>query len=494
MKFKHILMVVAATAVTQLSYAQFNQDALRFSRFEQGSTSRMKAIGNASTAVGGDLSSISGNPAGLGFFNKSEFAITPEFDSSNISSTYFGQKENDSKNQFNLNNISIVFNSPTKVPVGSDPTKGILSVNYGLSWNRTNNFYDNLFLAGRNPNNSIADFLAEQANLVGGSTDDLYNARNPLGWWGYEHYLTDSLGQDAYGNYYGPVTYLNADQTLTQRTTGGQNEFNLAIGANYSNQLYLGFSAGFTSLRYNTYSTFTEVGDVDGATPGTSEGYTTFYDFNAETTGSGFNFKLGLIYKPTNAVRLGASFTSPTWYSIESDTELGLETFYDGGDKFPKAPEPFTDNYDLRTPLKVNGGLAVFFQQYGFVSADVEYVDYAGMKLSGYETAADDNRRIADLYKSVVNARIGAEGKLNSNLAVRAGYNYLANPEKGIGSHTDIISGGLGYRMNNVYVDATYTNVSRKQTIYPYEVAQLSPPADLKRSYDNIYLTIGFRF
>lgn len=494
MKFNHILMVIAATAITQFSYAQYNQDALRFSRFDQGSTARIKAIGNASTAVGGDLSSISGNPAGIGFFNKNEISLTPEFNASNISSAYFGQSESDSRNQFNLNNISAVFHTQKAVPAGSDPTKGLLSLNFGLSWNRTNNFYDNLYLAGRNPNNSIADFLAEQANVVGGSIEDLRTAANPLGWWGYEHYLTDTLGQDAYGYYYGPVTYLNADQTLTQRTTGGQNEFNLALGANYSNQLYLGFSVGFTSLRYNSYSTFSEVGDVDGTTPGSTEEYTTFYDFNQETSGSGFNFKLGMIYKPSDAVRIGASFTSPTWYSIEDNTDLGLETYYAGGDKFPEKPEYFDANYNLRTPLRANAGLAVFFRQNGFISADVEYVDYAGMKLSNYSTSDDDNRRISDLYKSVVNARVGAEGRLDGNLYLRAGYSYLANPEKGIGGATNIVSGGLGYRISNVYVDATYSNVSRKQTIYPYEVSELSPAADLKRNYDNVYLTVGFRF
>ncbi|MGV3704331.1 MAG: OmpP1/FadL family transporter [Arcticibacter sp.] len=496
MKIQNILMVIAATAITQASYAQFNQDALRFSQFNDGSTSRIKAIGNASTAVGGDLSSIGGNPAGLGFFNRSEISITPEFNSSNVNATYFGQTEGDSKSQLNLANASLLFHSAKKVPVGSNATTGFLNFNFGLSFNRTNNFYDNLFLAGVNPNNSIGDFFAEQANLVGGSTDDLNRDANPLGWWGYESYLIDSVGRDQYGNLYAANTYLNADQTLLRRRTGGQTEFNIAMGTNYSNKLYLGLSVGLTSLRYNSYTSISEVGNVGGIPNVVAEGaeYKSFYDFNQQTRGSGVNFKLGMIYKPVESVRFGASFSSPTWYSIEDDSSLSLETSYVGGDNFPALPETFADNYNLRTPMKVNGGVAVFFQQFGFLSADVEYVDYAGMKLSNYSGSGADNQRISDLYKSVVNAKIGGEGRLNPNLYLRAGYSYLANPEKGISGATNVISGGLGYRVGNFYVDATYQNVSRNQTIFPYEIAMESPRSDLKWSNDNVFLTLGVRF
>lgn len=67
MRTKYILTVAAIVAVTKSGFAQYSADALKFSQFQTGSTSRIKAIGNAGTAIGGDLSNISGNPAGLGF-------------------------------------------------------------------------------------------------------------------------------------------------------------------------------------------------------------------------------------------------------------------------------------------------------------------------------------------------------------------------------------------------------------------------------------------
>src|SRR6195952_5126677 len=103
MKLKYILSVVAMVAITKTSFAQYSQDAIRFSGGSTGSTSRIKAIGNAGTAIGGDLSSVSGNPAGLGFFTHSEFSVTPEFNALMVNSAYLGSNQTASKSSVNLN-------------------------------------------------------------------------------------------------------------------------------------------------------------------------------------------------------------------------------------------------------------------------------------------------------------------------------------------------------------------------------------------------------
>ncbi|WP_152439863.1 OmpP1/FadL family transporter [Arcticibacter svalbardensis] len=496
MKFKHISLVIALLAITYSSYAQYSQDALRFSRFGPGSTSRIKAIGNASTAVGGDMSSIGGNPAGLGFFNKSEFSFTPEYNGSEITSTYFGQTDLETRDQFNLNNASIVFHSPQVRGRGTDPTTGLLSVNFGVGYNRTNNFYDKTFYGEINPNSSIADFYADIANTQG-FVNLGQSGGNVLAGWAADQGLIDSVTSDAIGTLYGATTSLNNRQNFTQVTSGGQNEFNLALGANYSNKLYLGFSLGLTSLRYESSSTFQE-------TDGSDNDYRTFYDMDQTTTGSGFNFKLGMIYKPVEAVRLGASFTSPTWYTIEDNTSLNMETFYTQGNSPAANYDNFPTNYNLRTPLKVSGGIAVFMNQFGFISADVEYVDYSTINVSGYDNDSGDNENIDNQYQAAVNARVGAEAKLDK-IYLRGGFNYQGNPEKNIGGATNTVSGGIGYRINNVYIDATYAHVSSKQTVFGYEFDPgsttniygdeiYSPEANQKRIYNNAYLTVGFRF
>src|ERR1700744_1152361 len=128
MRYKYLLLIAAFTAVTKGVFAQYSQDAIRYSTFQPGSTSRIKALGNAGTAVGGDLSSIGNNPAGLGFFTHSELSITPEFNASKTNATYFGQSTQATQNQLNLNNASVVFYSRLNNN-NADKTKGWLSLN-----------------------------------------------------------------------------------------------------------------------------------------------------------------------------------------------------------------------------------------------------------------------------------------------------------------------------------------------------------------------------
>jgi hypothetical protein len=164
MNLKYALTGVAIVAASQVSYAQYSGDAFRFSQTQTGATSRIKAIGGASTAVGGDLSSVSGNPAGIGFFTRSELSVTPEFNDAQVKSSYFGQTNNSSKDQVNLNNASVVFYNRLSTPRGRDKTKGWLSFNLGASYNRTNNFYRTEYYSGRNPNSSVSDYYAQLAN------------------------------------------------------------------------------------------------------------------------------------------------------------------------------------------------------------------------------------------------------------------------------------------------------------------------------------------
>ncbi|MFA6798620.1 MAG: hypothetical protein WCR39_04935, partial [Bacteroidales bacterium] len=50
--------------------AQNEQDALRYSFIQTGGTTRSISMGGAFGAVGGDFSSLSINPAGLGIYRK----------------------------------------------------------------------------------------------------------------------------------------------------------------------------------------------------------------------------------------------------------------------------------------------------------------------------------------------------------------------------------------------------------------------------------------
>ncbi len=498
MNLKYALTGVAIVAASQVSYGQsvFSSDAFRFSQTQTGATSRIKAIGGASTAVGGDLSSISGNPAGVGFFTRSELSVTPEFNNSQVNSSYFGQSNHSGKNQINLNNASVVFYNRLSTPRGSDKTKGWLSFNLGASYNRTNNFYGNEYYSGINPNGSISDYYLQEdireyqkfGNNASGTLQDWANTQKLIG--------------TPTGGFQSNVTSKNNNQANNRISSGGQSELSLAGGANYSNKLYLGFGIGITSLRYNTTRTFDETGTalipVNGVN--TSTGFASQFYQDQATIGTGFNAKVGFIYKPVEAVRIGASFTSPTWMTINDNYVEALQTAYVQERTYTNGnDQPYQTTYNLRTPLKASGGVAVFVGKYGFISGDVEYVDYKGMHLGGsYDGNTQDNFNLSTLYKSTVNARIGAEAKLE-DFFLRGGFNYQGNPEVGIGGPVKTSSAGIGYRFGKYYVDATYQYVMHNTTVYPYEfdptiINAASPAANLKNTYNNAFLTLGMRF
>jgi hypothetical protein len=504
MKIKYILSVIAIVAFTQNTFAQYSQDAFRFSQTVTGSTSRIKAIGNAGTAVGGDLSNISGNPAGLGFFTRSEASITPEYDNSKSNSTYFGQANSATKNKVNLNNAALVFYNQLTKPRGADKNKGWLSVNYGVAFSRTSSFDQNIHYGGTNNLNSINNYYADQANRNGLGDGDLTDIA-------YKQNLIDqyNLGTTPPSSEFRANNSLNVDgspRSVAQEAfinrTGGLSSVDFSLGANYSNKLYLGLSLSFTDINYDSFSTFYEDGSLSRLEGTPSAPITRDYSLsnaqNQSTRGTGFSAKLGVIYKPVEAVRLGATFTSPTFYNIDDTFNEGIASSINKEATVSQNTGNYTNNYNLRTPLKLAGGAAVFIKNFGFITGDVEYVDYSTAHLSsnpGYDADFRDNGDIKNLYKSAINAHVGAEARITSFFLLRGGYGIQGDATKdNATSDIKTASGGIGLRFGAYYVDATYAHSTGTQNISPYDIGTNSPVAMLRNTNNNAYLTLGYRF
>ncbi|WP_183566475.1 OmpP1/FadL family transporter [Mucilaginibacter sp. SP1R1] len=496
MKIKYLLSVIAIVAITKDSFAQYSQDAVRFSTFQTGSTSRIKAIGNAGTAVGGDLSSISGNPAGLGFFTHSEVSITPEYNSSKVNSSFFGQAGSANKNNVNLNNVAVVYYQQLNTPKGRDKSKGWLSINYGAGYSRTNNFYENMNYGGRNPSSSISDYY------TGIAKDEVtkYGSVNPNGLdgWAYNQKLIDNFGDASKPESYASNVITGVDQLGRAIRTGGQSEVDLSFGANYSNKLYIGLGLAITDLQYNSFSQFGESGTATITDGGSPQPFNSAFTQNQVTRGSGANVKLGVIYKPVEALRLGFTFTSPTFYSIDDSYSEGLQTSFNNGAPVSNASDPYQLSYNMRTPLKLAGGAAFFIGKYGFISGDVEYIDYSTTHISSNDSYDNtyDISQIKANYKSAVNLHVGAEARVTSIFYLRGGYSLQGSPMKNKDLSGDIktVTGGIGIRLGAIYIDATYAHLSGTQTVFPYEIGDASPAANLKKTNNNGFLTLGYRF
>ncbi|MBC7615607.1 MAG: hypothetical protein H7202_06030 [Pedobacter sp.] len=496
------LILVAIVATTSTSYAQYASDALRFSQTNYGSTARFKALGNAQIGVGGDMSSLGGNPAGLGLFTKSEFSLTPEFNQTGVNTTYLGQNTNTTKSQLNVNQLGAVFYSPTYRRKGQDTKSGLVSMVFGLGYHRNNDFSMESNYAGTNRTTSIADSFAEAAGstipskLTSGTAEKI----------AYDNYLIsyDNVAKNYYPETFADNTQSNA-QSKNEYRTGSVSEFNFSGAANIGNQVYIGASIGLLNIRYNSDAQYVESGKAreylnDNLT-GNNINYKLLFNINQVTKGSGLNGRLGVIFRAAEGLRLGATLQTPSWFVIEDSTNEKLDNR--GTIRGTSDNKTYDFIYNLRTPLKGSFGGSYIIGGQALLSADVDFIDYASTRFSANANNSDNavindnNASVRKNFTSAINYRVGLEYKFDM-LSLRGGYALNGSPyktdDKGM-FDTKIYSGGVGYRTNKYSVDLAYQRLENTNTLSPYTLNNGNEPvANLVNAKNNVFLTFGLRF
>src|SRR5215210_7998194 len=106
---RSILLTAAfAAAITPSAFAQDERDALRFSFLQPQGTARSIGFGSALGSVGGDFSSLSVNPAGIGIYKRSEITFTPSLTFGNTGSAYSGNSDETGSSHFAFSNLGLV--------------------------------------------------------------------------------------------------------------------------------------------------------------------------------------------------------------------------------------------------------------------------------------------------------------------------------------------------------------------------------------------------
>lgn len=498
------MLAVAMVATVGTTYAQYGSDGLRFSQSNYGSTARFKGMGNAQIGVGGDMSSLGGNPAGLGLFTRSEFAFTPEFNQSSVDGSFLGTNMKTDKSRLNINQIGAVFYAPSTRMKGQDAQKGVVSTVFGLGYTRNNDYAMESNFGGVNNNNSIRSFFAELANRYKDPSDNSI-ATNSLEGMAYDSYLIN-FNTPGNANSYTADPFSQNNQLKNEIRSGSVSEFNFAGAINISNQVYIGANIGLVSLRYTSDSEFTETGSLnpydqnDGFTG--AENYALSYLQNQETRGSGVNGRLGIIFRPVSAFRIGATFQTPTWFTID-DTYSEVVNNKLSNDVFTNQRMVYEFTYNLRTPLKGSLGASYVIGGQGIISADVDFIDYSSIRFSNngsnneMNSIIGSNNTVRNNYTSAINYRVGGEYKIDA-ISLRAGYGLNGSPYKNDDDNlfdTKMYSGGLGYRINNYYLDLAYQRVETNGTNSPYTLNNGSEPtASSKFVNNNFFLTFGLRF
>ncbi|MCW3116026.1 MAG: aromatic hydrocarbon degradation protein [Chitinophagaceae bacterium] len=510
---KKIFFIVTVLSCSLKLFAQEPADALRYSWTNQGGTARQQAIGGAMGSLGGDISATFVNPAGLGFYKTGDFVLSPGFNSLKNKSTYYGKSTTDNKNNFALGVTGFVMGW------GNGKTKKARATAFSIAINQMANFNSNILYSGQNNQTSYSQKFLEE---IGSDKDANSVASNyPYGAsLAFNTYWIDTIGGGTSGNYLfqsrAPIGNLLQQNTVS--TKGGITELAIAGAGNMNDKFYYGLTIGIPFLNYKRTTEFVESDPTTN--PDNNFDYAVFTE-NLKTSGVGINLKGGIIFKPVSALRLGLAVHSPTFYTLEDKYDAAVSANTESYKGFlTQTSKDITGNdnasfkYTLLTPYRVILSAAYLLseiadvkQQKGFVTADVEFINY---KASSFHTdpsnenndqATKDylsnlNKAIDNAYKGAVNVRLGGELKFNI-LAVRLGAAYYGNPYKDIngekGSRLQF-SGGLGYRNKGMFIDVAYMYMLKKDVNMPYRLQSAAySGADIRGTGSNVVLTVGFK-
>jgi hypothetical protein len=491
------LLILIVFSVFTAVKAQNVDDALRYSQVFYGGTARFQSMGGAFTALGGDISSLSQNPAGLGVFRASEITVTPQLFHITTNARFNG-KSTDNLYNFNLNQIGIVSNL-----VSNSNETGLINFNIGYSYSKTNNFHQSIIIQGINNSSSMADYWAALGNQNGGTFyKDLQGPEGSA----YDTWVMDTITGSGAKQYatafsnYGDNPPSKYGQTVRRLISneGSIGEHDFSVGGNYSNMLFFGATLAVTKLRYTGH--YEHLESVNSALPSQLQDFT--YTDHFEDKGTGYALKIGAIFKPVEAVRIGLAFHTPTWYKIDEYYYNDMTSHFTDGAKYESSNSPSRYSYALATPFRVLTGVGIQIQKIALISVDYEFADYSSSRFSetgdGYDFSVK-NMEIKNSLKSTSNLRLGAEVRLNK-LYLRTGYGYYGRAFKSGEDNSNLdyssISCGAGFREQNFSIDFAYTNFRYSQTyfLYPVNAGIAAASSNLDTIRNMFTLTVGYKF
>jgi len=470
-------------------------------------------------SIGGDLTAGFVNPAGLGLYKSNEFVVSPGWQLFNSThSGYLGTGiAGPGVNHFSMGASGLVFSWP-----GQNPG---VSNTLAIAVNRTADFNSHVTYQGINTYSSFAEQYAEEfagsgfdINSGVASSSLSYGTRMAL-----YTYLIDtatvngSLQVIAQPNKAGKLLQQN-----DLRSTGGITEIEISLANNQYDKWYIGGGLGIPIVNYTRYQTYSET-DATGNSNNDFQSFT--YNETYRTTGAGLNAKLGVIFSPSPAVRVGAAITSPSALSLtdrisasmdtRTENYISLKDIHITSDSLDYLmntdPRPNTASYYLSTPWHFllsgsyifGGGKADVKNQKGFITADLEYMTTHSPQYSppssydGSDNYYDPlNQVIRENYKGSFAARLGGELKFD-RWFLRAGGAYYSNPYAQPGQKADklYLTTGAGYRVSAFFVDVAYVMGYTHNVDFPYRLAdKTNYAAALHQTSGNVVLTFGIKW
>ena len=427
---KKITTTIAFFAVTIMFYGQslgYQDLALLFSQDDGNGTARFTAMSGAFGALGGDVSAVNINPAGLSVFNTSVFSGSLNSRQTNTTTNYYGTNTNN-RNQFlNVSQAAAVF--VFKNAYTSDWNNFVLGFNYRITKDFTNSF-------NAKGNSGIATFR-----------DFPLDENEPI----LDYNIAEE--QRFFNDYLGEIS-----------------EMNIAFSSVHKEKLYLGASLNFYDLNFSQRATLVEFNN---------DGFGNTLDANLYQenliTSSGVSLNLGFIYKAHQNFRFGLSYQTPTMFTevleesnildnegFMGDTEIVVSnnsTIYDNTSEGYYPSQRFV--FRLKTPSKLTVSAAFIFGKKGLLSIDYINKKYKNINLSTADFS-NENQFFQNELRNTHAVYVGSEWRFE-RLSLRGGYKFEQSPDK-MALDSDNLAGysfGGGYNFGNFKLDFAYSDNNR---------------------------------
>lgn len=521
---KKLLFLIFFSFILNVGQSQEIPDAVRYSQENLNGTARFRAMGGAFSALGGDLTSISVNPAGSAVFSNNQLAVSFSNFNSKNNSDYFNTKTEASNNSFDVNQAGLVL-----VFKNLDSSSKWKKISVAVNYENTNNFDNSVFSAGTNLNNNSIDkyflsyannsgqvptryidsfyyshsldrsgnpisgsdglpikdysvlsnyFETSQTNIKNdlasyiyqyiGEVDGADSFRNQQAFLAYEAFLIDPLkSNDPNNSQYVSLVPQGRYYHENEVTTLGYNgKVSFNGSTSYQDKLFLGINLNTHFVDYNKSSSFYE--DNNAALTSNYSVSSIRFNNDLQTYGNGFSCQLGAILKASKAIRLGLTYESPTYYTLTDKLYQSLRVVSEATNLTATndVVDPQVTNvyqpYSLQTPAKWTGSLAYVFGKTGLISFDFAQKDYSTTTFKPNDDFIGANKQMSNILAVSNELRIGTEYKIKK-ISLRGGYRFEESPYKNKTTIGDLrsFSGGLGYNFGGFKLDLAYSNTKR---------------------------------
>ena len=469
---KILLILLLAYGLSPIAKSQ---DVQRFAQRSTMGSARYVGMGGAMTAIGGDPSAAMDNPAGLGLYRRSEISIT--IDETIDHTQQVGSNDVYQRTRFAAPQLSAIWAWGK-----ANKQRGLVFNNFMFSYHRLANFNRDVVVQGGGM--GMVPTICNITNDMGGVSEENLQNRPwdnvEIGWLsilGKEAYLIDPIEK----NQWQPAVHFT-NGLLSISETGTSDQYTLSWASNINNQWYIGIGLNVPTINYTKHTSLQESNKSNSA-----ELKSMFH-----VSGVGVSGSFGLIYRPIQALRIGASLQTPTVMNLSRQTTGDMYSTIAGQRYEILTPESGVMDINIASPLRTSVSIAGQIGKIGLIA--VQY-DYAHSK------------EMEDMHT----LRIGAEAQAYRGLFFNAGYVYESSfmreeePKWLLGYNeirtdmdyrytaaTQYASAGIGYRCDKVVAQLAYQY--SWQTIHQYASEEQTLPFHVDTRTHRIVATLAWRF